>query len=90
MYPLFDVLWKLGRHDDLLPTLEPMLAFDRPEAVFRLGRMYAEGVGVEQDLEKAKELMLQASKRKAVYRPRYEALIERTEGVVTPRPQEDI
>ncbi|MBO4568416.1 MAG: SEL1-like repeat protein [Candidatus Methanomethylophilaceae archaeon] len=67
-----------------------MLAFDRPEAIVRLGRMYAKGVGVEQDLEEAKKLMLQASRRKPAYRQEYEALLKETEGLGTRRPQEDI
>ena len=74
---MFDVLWDMKRYDELLPTIEPLLKFKRPEALIRLGRMYAKGYGVPQDYEKAKEAMYQAANKDSFYKAEYGRLLKK-------------
>jgi TPR repeat protein len=62
----------MKKDDELLSTIMPMMQYKRPEAKVRLGRMYAYGRGVEQDLEKAKTLMEEAAAKRPKYKGEYE------------------
>ena len=69
------MLWRLRKDDELLETIMPLVELNRPEAKLRLARMYADGRGVEKDLEKAEALMAEAAKKKPKFKADYDKLV---------------
>ncbi len=75
-FQLFDFLWNRGRYDELLEVIEPQK--DKDNGRFRYAKMYYYGVGLEKDVEKAYEIMLELVKKNPKFQSSYHTMFPKS------------